>query len=602
MRAKFVFLALALLSVSCGKKPDKAKDKDDDKSEKSEKSEKKHKKGDKGGDDDDDAVNAGKPQSTGKEMPVAKKKMLSVDEARKLVADGVAEFKKTPRDCAKVLQNMIAAIPVIEKVSESELKDPLIATVHCAESTKRYSLMRGAAVALASAEPNYHPAMLPRAELYLGNSKAAFEQLKALYKKTPNDPEIAFTASLGFAKAYMWPDALKAAEGTVKLANDSKNPVDKEWLAGGHILRYASHLHLGEIDKADKAIADMEKISAPVALTDGFKKILVPVKSTKVLVEPTISKEVYLGTYHLLGKAQGGGNLVDLDLSNFTGKDQQFKVEIEMPGVTEKTTKSVSVLKGKDEWLHVTPAIATTFDIAAQRAVRKAAINVKVSDDTGKAFFEQSYDVELQPRDTLPLVLQLGDVQKPTNDFIAAWVTPNAKAVEKFITDAKKRLPKGSSFSGPQSATMPQVKAIYDELKARGYSYVMDPPLLAESTFSQRTRLPSEVLKSTNAQCIEGAILFATLIEAIGVKPYVIRIPGHAFVGWELSPKDGAKPGTINFVETTAVHDADFDGAVKYAQKEFDEQKKTKAFEQKRSFIVDIGAMRAAGITPQPFD
>ena len=46
----------------------------------------------------------------------------------------------------------------------------------------------------------------------------------------------------------------------------------------------------------------------------------------------------------------------------------------------------------------------------------------------------------------------------------------------------------------------------------------------------------------------------------------------------------------------------DFEGAVKYAKGEYDEQVKLKRFDLKQSYMIDISAMRAAGITPQPFD
>ena len=123
-------------------------------------------------------------------------------------------------------------------------------------------------------------------------------------------------------------------------------------------------------------------------------------------------------------------------------------------------------------------------------------------------------------------------------------------------------------FVGEQADTVSQVKAIYDELKARGVSYVMDPTVNTDLVKVQRTRLPSEVLESTNAQCLEGTILFATMLEAIGLRPIIVLVPGHAFVGWHATRADGVKPGADRlFLETTMVGNAPFEAAVKTAMR-----------------------------------
>ncbi len=591
-------LTAALSPSGCGKKPvEKSKseskdDKDDDD---------KGKKGKNKGKSEDDEDTDKKAQSTGKEMPQAPApKKLSKSDAKKLVEDALTEAKKKDGDCNKIINMLAAGVPVAFADDDDAAVPPLTIMVNCAERTKRYTVMRTVAAAILKIDPKFsRPAVLPRAEIYLGNYKLGMEQLKEIAKTRPDDPEVVFTAGLAFGKNKLWPETVKAGTEAVRLAGAAKTDDGKAWAFPGAILQYAGHLHLGEIDKAEKDIDIIDKF-APKGFGDQFRKQLIPVKTNKVYVEVQAPREVYLGAYHLHGKAVSAGHLVEVGVYNFTGKDQQFKVEIEIPGVTEKSVKTVPVLKGKGELLPITPALSSTFDVSAQRAVRKVQINVKVYEGE-KVVHEHSLESDLHPRDTLPFALNLGDVQKITNDFIAAWVTPNSKAVEKFLATAKKRLPDGASFSGPQSATVPQIKAIYDSLKGKGYSYVMDPPILAETTMSQRTRLPSEVLASTNAQCVEGAILFATLIEAIGIKAYIIRIPGHAFVGWQPSPGDKIKDPML-FVETTAVHDATFEQAMKIAAGEVAQQVKAKNFDRKISSIIDITAMRAAGITPQPFD
>jgi hypothetical protein len=165
-------------------------------------------------------------------------------------------------------------------------------------------------------------------------------------------------------------------------------------------------------------------------------------------------------------------------------------------------------------------------------------------------------------------------------------------------TAAKARLVGRATFSGPQSASLPQVQAIYDELKARGVSYVMDPGINSDRFLGQRTRLPSQVLASTNAQCLEGTLLFASALEAIGLDPTIVVVPGHAFVGWHASPGDKGAPSRL-FIETTMVHTAPFNAAVKKAIERVESEGKAGHFKNGMSRLLELKELRAKGITPQ---
>jgi hypothetical protein len=154
---------------------------------------------------------------------------------------------------------------------------------------------------------------------------------------------------------------------------------------------------------------------------------------------------------------------------------------------------------------------------------------------------------------------------------------------------------------GEQGRTTPQVKALFDELKARGMTYVMDPDVTAEESFVQRTRLPAEVLASTNAQCLDGTLLFATLMEAIGIRPIVVLVPGHAFVGWHTVAKDGTKvTGEPLFVETTMVGNSSFEDAVTVATQRVVEELKAGSFKSGAATLIDLEEIRAQGFTAQP--
>jgi hypothetical protein len=109
------------------------------------------------------------------------------------------------------------------------------------------------------------------------------------------------------------------------------------------------------------------------------------------------------------------------------------------------------------------------------------------------------------------------------------------------------------------------------------------------------------VLSSTNAQCLEGTLLYATLLEAIGLQPVMVFVPGHVFVAWKPSRYDHTTAKLL-FLETTMTGgEATFDQAAQVASHEFDEQIEEKRFDLGLAHVVDVTALRRAGYTPQPW-
>ena len=80
---------------------------------------------------------------------------------------------------------------------------------------------------------------------------------------------------------------------------------------------------------------------------------------------------------------------------------------------------------------------------------------------------------------------------------------------------------------------------------------------LEEGTASQRIRLPRESLRDRMANCIDGTVLVASLLEAMSLNPAIVLVPGHAFVSWETWPDSGE----WRYLETTMISSHDYDAA-----------------------------------------
>jgi hypothetical protein len=87
---------------------------------------------------------------------------------------------------------------------------------------------------------------------------------------------------------------------------------------------------------------------------------------------------------------------------------------------------------------------------------------------------------------------------------------------------------------------------------------------------TQRTRLPRESLEQRSADCIDGTVLMASLLEGASLHPAPVLVPGHAFVGWETW--EGS--GQWQFLETTLIGSGDFAAACESGRRQHEEYKK----------------------------
>ena len=435
-------------------------------------------------------------------------------------------------------------------------------------------------------------------------AQAAFDRLEKEFPKQHDDLTLARTLLACHGRTYSKCHAV--AGDMLKELKKSATP-SPDALLKNTIFHGVSAAALGkwaeydaDMRTADKMIAAEKKDPSKLA---ALKAALEPTRGSKLYIEADVVKQLPIGTYQYMANPalKEAGDLVTLRLINHQPKARTVKITLEVPGVTETTTVSVSLPPGEQLTRALTPPLKMDFDVAKLRASRVGQIALKITDDKGASVYEQSYPLEVLPRDHLPLWRYIGaDSDRQTFANALAWITPNAPEVDAFLAKAKARLDK-HVFAGEQRETLSQVKALFDELKERGVSYVMDPAVFAERVAVQRTRLPVEVLASTNAQCLEGTLLYATLMEAIGLQPELVFIPGHAFVAWKPSQYDKDK-APLYFLETTLTGGpATFEQAVERATKHYQDEKAARHFDIGVSALVDVHALRAKGYTPQPY-
>jgi len=136
------------------------------------------------------------------------------------------------------------------------------------------------------------------------------------------------------------------------------------------------------------------------------------------------------------------------------------------------------------------------------------------------------------------------------------------------------------------------LQMIFEFLRDDGINYVNVPGSFFEN--AQHVLLPDEVLSNGGGNCIDGTLLFASLLELIGVRPAIVVVPGHAFVAVASAPGGpGDPPGTLWPLETTMVGgEASFWEALQVGVQDINTDDLVA--------VVAVDAARAADIAPMP--
>jgi hypothetical protein len=159
--------------------------------------------------------------------------------------------------------------------------------------------------------------------------------------------------------------------------------------------------------------------------------------------------------------------------------------------------------------------------------------------------------------------------------YFGAFVTPNDPSVLGFLQRVNTHHPDKTlaGYQGDHDGVTAQVRAVYDAVRADvDVTYVNSTLAFSpdDTTSVQRVRLPHETLDTGAANCIDGVVLLASLLEAISLRPAIVVVPGHAFLGWE-TWRDS---GEWRYLETTMLGTHPFEAAAARGDEEAAELQK----------------------------
>jgi hypothetical protein len=125
--------------------------------------------------------------------------------------------------------------------------------------------------------------------------------------------------------------------------------------------------------------------------------------------------------------------------------------------------------------------------------------------------------------------------------MFAAYVNENHPMLDKILQEAlgTKIV---NAFLGYQrddpAEVVRQVFAIWSALQKRGiqYSSTTTTPGGSEDVYSQYVRFLDQSITNTQANCVDGSVLFASILRKISIQPFLVTIPGHMYMGFYLTP------------------------------------------------------------------
>jgi hypothetical protein len=204
------------------------------------------------------------------------------------------------------------------------------------------------------------------------------------------------------------------------------------------------------------------------------------------------------------------------------------------------------------------PTVSYRFD--ALRGIKQATpltITATVSVD-GVPLGEKSKTVQVASINDCPFLVSIPG-QEGSDDGIkmdwmfAAYVNENHPISDELRREALKTgiVHDFVGYQEGKDMVYQQVFAIWNVLQRRGvrYSNITTTPASSNAVYSQYVRFIDQSINNSQANCVDGSVLFASILRQIGIEPVLVLVPGHMFVGFYVD-EEGKQ---LDFLETTMI-------------------------------------------------
>jgi hypothetical protein len=121
----------------------------------------------------------------------------------------------------------------------------------------------------------------------------------------------------------------------------------------------------------------------------------------------------------------------------------------------------------------------------------------------------------------------------------AAYVNENHPWIDGILKEALES-ELVNTFTGYQSdnpdEVIAQVFAIWNVLQRRGIKYSdISSTVPSKLVVSQSVRFLDDSIDATQANCVDGSVLMASILRKIGIDAHLVMVPGHCFLAFRLT-------------------------------------------------------------------
>lgn len=143
--------------------------------------------------------------------------------------------------------------------------------------------------------------------------------------------------------------------------------------------------------------------------------------------------------------------------------------------------------------------------------------------------------------------------------FFAAYVNEDNPLIDKILREAlnTRLVNRFLGYQKDSTMVVRQVYALWNVLQRRQFKYssISNSSLGSNVVFAQRVRTLEDALSTSQINCVDGSVLFASLMRAVNIDPILVLMPGHMFVGFYTDKQHNHKL----FLETSMIGNINMD-------------------------------------------
>ena len=145
-----------------------------------------------------------------------------------------------------------------------------------------------------------------------------------------------------------------------------------------------------------------------------------------------------------------------------------------------------------------------------------------------------------------------------TSWLFAAYVNEDHEWIDQILKEAldTRAIDSFTGYQEDYKKVILQAFAVWYVLQKRGFKYSSITNTsgsgTTEKVFSQFVRLFDDAIKSSQANCVDGSVLIASILKKIGLRVALVTIPGHCFLVFDINGK-----GEWRGIETTMMGGTD---------------------------------------------